>query len=212
LYIAKSGTKHINNIRSAVQEHGSGDEIKKHIERHLKHISVVSTDELPELMLQQPVLADIRYGGDTLIHGFFLPEGVDLFLIPLAYNGGGLAREGFTLFEHYQEGSAASFEAIVVRSAPKLTTAEEAALRMVPATQLINNVAVLQGWCDTTWWVVAKAVIIALAVTVEATCICAAMDAVTLSEERLKELGPAASARELTKLRTEVLVKVARTK
>lgn len=207
VYVGRKGANRIDAVRKAVTEDARAEELKVEINRQLKSTYAVPIEHFPAAMVRQPVLADIRYGGDALLRGFFLPEGVDLFPIPLAYNGGALAREGFTLVEHHKEGTDKAFEAVVVRNPPALTHAEEAALRHVPETQLINNAAVLYDWCDTTWWAVAAAVVAAAEVTVEVTCICAAMAAVSLPEETLKALGPAASARQLTLLRTQALVK-----
>jgi hypothetical protein len=206
VYVGRKGTKGIESIRS-VKERGRVDQLNEDINKQIKQTSAVPIYHLPALMVRQPVLADIRYGGGTLIHGFFLPDGVDLFPIPLAYNGGGLAREGFTMIEYHREGTDTALEAVVVRTPPSLTPAEEAALRKVPETQLRNNVAALAGWCDTTWWAVAAAVVAVAEVTIQVTCVCAAMDTVHLSEDALKTLGPAASARQLTLLRTQALAK-----
>jgi hypothetical protein len=207
VYIGRKGTNSIDLVRTAVADDARAEELRTRIDNQLKQTYSMPVEHMPAAMIRQPVLADIRYGGETLIHGFFLPDGVDLFPVLLAYNGGALARQGFALIEHHREGTDAAFEAVVVRNPPSLNDAEEAALRQVPETQLVNNAAVLADWCDTTWWVVAAALVAAAAVTVEATCICAAMEAVHLPEDTLDSLGPAASARQLTLLRSQALAK-----
>jgi hypothetical protein len=205
VYLAKKRTHAIDEVRAAFKEGGRRlEKLQTDIHKQLKRTKSSSPKAFVELMLRQPVLADIRYGGATLNSGFFLPKGVDLFPIPVAYNGGRLAREGFTLAEYYKEGSDAALEGIVVCSAPSLTDAEKAALRLVPQDQLVRNVAGLADWCDSTWWAIAAAVVAAAEITVQVTCVCAAMEEVHLSENALKRLGPAASARKLIELRRQV--------
>ena len=207
IYLAKKGSGLLDEVREAATDSQRLEKLQTHMQRQLKRTKSSSLKDLPGLMIRQPVLADIRYGGATLNHGVFLPKGCDIFPIPFAYIGGRLAKQGFTLAEYYKDGSDAALEAVAIRSAPTLTAAEKEAIRQVPDSQLDQSVASLTAWCDSTWWLVAAVVVAVAAVTVNYTCICAAMDEVHLSDSELRKLGPAASARKLIALRRQTLEK-----
>ncbi len=206
VYVGKKGTNAVDEVRSAFSK--GPEQIQKlttEIDRQIGSSHLGLETDLVRSMIREPVFADIVYGGAALNRGFFLPKGIDLFPIPLAYNGGQLAADGFTMVEHFKKGAEDSLEALIVRSGPSLTTAEKAALEMVPADQRTGNIATPDGWCDTTWWAVAVTVIGAVKIAVAITVVMAAMEEVHLSESDIEKLGPSASARELMALRQRVL-------
>src|SRR5205085_1798037 len=113
----------------------------------------------------------------------------------------------FSLAEHYQEDSQDALEGVVVSVSPPLTPAEEAALRLVPANQRVQNVGAAIG-CKTTWLAAAIWVVTHI-VTATAAIVCAVRpgEEPHLPDGRLNELSPAASARELLAVRRELLTK-----
>lgn len=207
IYLAQKGSESLDEVRAAATDSSRLEKLQASMQKQFKRTKSSSLDDFAALMIRQPVLADIRYGGATLNHGVFLPKGCDVFPIPFAYIGGRLAKQGFTLSEYYKEGSDAALEAVAIRSAPTLTEVEKEAIRQIPDSQLSQNVTTLARWCDTTWWMVAAAVVAVAAVTVNYTCICVAMNAVHLSDSEVQKLGPAASAQKLIALRRQVLEK-----
>ena len=208
IYIAKKGSGELEKVKMAASQGGERiEELHKHINSQIKKTESSSIPDFVKIMIKEPVLAEIRYGGTTLSNGFFLPKKVDLFPIPYAYIGGAVAEEGLTLTEYFKEGSEVAFEALAVRVEPNLTDAEKEAIRLLPSNELSRNVAALADWCDTTWWAVAAAVVAAAHVTVEVTCKCALMAEVHLSDEAIRKLGPTLSARQLMNLRRQVFQK-----
>jgi hypothetical protein len=205
IYLSKKGSGLLDEVRAAVTDSNRIEKLQTNMQKQLKRTKSSSLEDFAALMIRQPVLADIRYGGATLNRGVFLPKGCDLFPIPFAYIGGRLAKQGFTLAEYYKEGSDAALEAVAIRSTPTLTDAEKEAIRQIPDSQLGQSVTTLARWCDTTWWMVAAAVVAVAAVTVNYTCICARMEEVHLSDNELRKLGPAASAQKLIGLRRQAL-------
>jgi hypothetical protein len=174
------------------------------------------------LMADEPVFADVYYGGAPLNRGLFLPKGVELAVTILPYNGGRLTSDGFSLVEFYKEGSNEGLEGLVVRSDPPLTAAERAALRQVPAGERGRNVGPALPSCRTTWWAVG--VVAATLATAAALQVAAAAGvtwtgaiAITggmlrsgrepehLDPQEIAQLGPAASARRLLALRRDAI-------
>ena len=93
VFVGRKGTGAIEDVRAALTGQGDIDKVLFKLRRFV----LASTDRaLVEMMLQQPVFADIRYGGDVLNKGIFLPNGFDLVLSVFPYNGGRLARDGFS--------------------------------------------------------------------------------------------------------------------
>src|SRR5690348_3299665 len=83
LYIGHKGNKLFGKVRLAAKEGGKHiEEVYEHIDRQLKNTKSVSVSDHVKMMIQEPLIADIRYAGRTLSHGFFLPHQVDLFTIP----------------------------------------------------------------------------------------------------------------------------------
>ena len=112
------------------------------------------------MMAASDAFASVVYGGREIAANLFLPKGVDLAAIVFPYAGGALASGGFTLREHVRDASKGAIEALIVRSDPRLTLAEKAALRAVPRDQLGLNVGVAMA-CETTGYAVAALLVAA---------------------------------------------------
>jgi hypothetical protein len=156
----------------------------------------------------QPIIADLRYGGATLVENIVLPEGAELAVIPLPYNGGRLAEDGFSVAEYYTEDRDAELEMLVVRNEPPLTDAERAALAAVPDDMLAVNVG--QGPGE----VACSVVLFTVTVVAEVAVVAATFTVVKALEDHsmdhinpgvIPELGPVGTARALVNLRREIL-------
>jgi hypothetical protein len=210
--IANKETKILTRLRSLLQggEQGAKD-ANEILSKTTTKKAPATSQEYVEMLIRQPVYADIRYGGETLNKGLFLPPGVDVITSVFPYNGGRLAPEGFSLVERFRDESKAGLEALIMRSAPNLTESEKTALLSVPSDQLVNNVGVA-SWCDTTWW---AAAVVALALAFPAATAAAATTLLmskgesafneNLPDKEIQKLGPAASARSLLALRRKLI-------
>jgi hypothetical protein len=219
LVVGRKGSGALEEFRAALGEGGDRlVQIQKKMAVKYEALAKQSqtADSAVKKLLAEPVIADIRYGGVVLNSGIHLPRGMDLAVGVLPYNGGRLAREGFTLVEHFKEGSDAALEAVVVEAAPDLSAAEKAALKLVPPDQLSRNVGTALS-CRTTWIAVtvvgATLVgIVAIGALNAATVIAiAAITAahlakpVHITDEQIAKLGPAASAREILAMRRKAV-------
>ena len=208
LFIARPGTRAMDELRAALAK--GQDAVAKLLGKYQKAASdrqQVSIDEAQKMMAASDAFASVVYGGREIAANLFLPKGVDLAAIVFPYAGGALASGGFTLREHVRDGSKGAIEALIVRSDPRLTLAEKAALRAVPRDQLGLNVGVAMA-CETTGYAVA-ALLVAAALLVIAlmTAGCVASVDAHLDERRIKEIGDRASVRELLALRRDTILR-----
>ena len=213
VFVARKGSGALDDVRATIAE--GDDRVDRLMERLKKgsdRTRANSDREFVEMMLRAPVFADIRFGGDILNRGLFLPPQTDLIFTTFAYNGGRLPRDGFSLAEHYRDGSKVALEGLVVRVDPALSPAEKAALRLVPQDQLGGNVTVAMR-CRTTWWAVGffTAGLVGIGLLAAAACAVGfpvtAGQGVHLTAQELRRLGPSASARKLLAMRREALLK-----
>jgi len=216
VFVARKGTKGLDQVRAAVEAGEEGVKtLRAAMEKQFNRVTNLTPEEYAAQIPKEPVFAGLRYGGSVLTSGIFLPKGLDLHYIVFPYNGGRLAAGGFSLAEHYKEGSKAELEALVVKTEPPLTPAERAALKLVPSDQLARNVAIFDD-CHTTWWAAAfffGPLVVATAVATGAyvTLTAAAAALVGLAKEqhltdaKIQALGPAATARALLGLRRQAL-------
>jgi hypothetical protein len=219
LILSRAGSGVLEQVQSAVLR--GGQDLVDMAERLVTQYANREPIELgraAKVMIQQPVFAEIRYGGETFAQGLFVPEELLAVVLILPYNGGRLAAEGFTLAERFTEASTERLEGLLLRTLPPLTAAERAVLDQVPDDQLINNVG--RPRCDTTYWAVAATVAVAVTIVLPPVHITAEVLAATLTaaeaggaiavetnipEADLRTLGPAASARRLLELRRQKL-------
>jgi hypothetical protein len=205
---ARQGSRALKTLQQAAKDGGDAvQNVFEQVERQIAGRKQVSIEEAVKAMCREPVFAELRYGGATLVPHLFLTNGLDVGGVVMPYNGGALAREGFQWVEHVKDDLKAGLEAVVIKSNPPLTAAEKAALRLLPPDQRSLNVGTVLG-CDTTGTAVAwVAAVVVLLLVALATSGCAAVTDKHIAEEVLKKLGPLASAREILRVRREMLMK-----
>jgi hypothetical protein len=213
LYLARSGAPILGEIREALKVGGQLEQdLANRLQQQFDSRPVLPIKEAVEVLVREPVFADLCYGKSTIAQHLCVPDGVDVAHLVFPYNGGRLAASGFTLVERFRDGETASLDALLVRNSPALSAAEKAALAQVPADQNELNVGLAYDCEYTTVAVTVVAAAAACAVGVRAalvaTSLCAVLNHQHIPEEAILELGPAASARELLKLRRDVLARI----
>jgi hypothetical protein len=209
VFIAKKGSPVLKEIRAAAKaRNGSDAGVARKVFSPFRERRPMELAQAVQLLQKQPVFASVQYGGLTLATSLFVDAGLHACVVPLPYNGGRLAKEGFTLVEHVKDGSKDALDAVVLVRSPPLTAAERAAVRRVPASQLGLNV----GKASDCWGVtaIAAVAVVVLAAVAVATLGCHSgvqggplARPASISADRIKKLGPAATARELLRLRRE---------
>lgn len=172
---------------------------------------VVSVEEAVEMLRQSAVWFDLRYGGKTLAQNLWLTDtkaGTMMF----PYNGGRLQDNEFHIVEYLEPSryrQVSPYDILLVKSPPKLTELEKAALAAVPADILEMNISNAGTVFATPG---ALATVVAFAAI--NTCICTLivggrtfadrLSQVSLSDSQIRRLGSVASARELLTMRAQI--------
>src|SRR5581483_3890603 len=104
VFIAKKGSPVLKEIRAAAKaRNGSDAGVARKVFSPFRERRPMALADAVELLKRQPVFASIQYGGLTLATSLFVDEGLHACVVPLPYNGGRLAKEGFTLVEHVKD-------------------------------------------------------------------------------------------------------------
>lgn len=134
---------------------------------------------------------------------------MEVAVVPLPYNGGRLAEKGLQLIEHPLSDEVDSLEAIALRHRPDLTAAEAAALEKVPPAESALNIGNSPGNQACSVVLLTVAVVVEVAIVVVTFTITGKVDIEHVehfSDAELRELGPAATARELVQRRRTALM------
>lgn len=135
-------------------------------------------------------------GRFTLASSLFVPEDLDLVIVPMPYNGGSLQDVPFTLVErHAADTNTEHYDAILIRRAPRLTEAETEALRLMPPDSLDLNVG-RAAMC----YAVTAVTVVAVVMFATTACPGTPID-IHLDDDVVKRLGPELTARKLIQVR-----------
>jgi hypothetical protein len=207
-FLARAGSALLTRIREAAQQgRALEQDLSALVYEQYEGRKPVSAAEAVAKISAQPVIAEIRYGGSTLITGAAVADGQELAVTAVPYNGGRFAREGFSLVERYKEGTSHKLEGFILASSPPLTEAEKAALQQVPEDQLELNVGQVHAEAlpfIATMMVVAETAVFAVAYTKTAWGRFSQSEE-HISDAELQNLGPGASARKLLAIRRKIL-------
>jgi hypothetical protein len=107
-------------------------ELLARISAQMDRLPIGNVEEVVRAAVREPVLAALSYGGVPILDPIWLPHGLDLTVVAIPYSGGRLIREGFQFVEYIKSEDAAAYSAFVLKSAPKLTRAEQVAMARVP--------------------------------------------------------------------------------
>ncbi|MEA5259372.1 hypothetical protein VB264_16355 [Arcicella aquatica] len=215
LFMAKKGEPLLDEIYKYLKS-GVGAE-QTIVEKFIKQFSDIKEIALEEAVLlqkKQNLLASVRYGGKTLLEGFFIPEKIKVVGASFPYNGGGILEEGFKLIQHYsKENLKEELQCFIVLHEPNLTKAEADILKQLPENQFELNIGTNPKGFATALIAIAAAVSLA-------TGICCphrnedfvipnyAFDPyeVHLPDAVLKQISVSAAASEILKIRRNFLV------
>jgi hypothetical protein len=200
LILARSGSNMFQQLYDNLKEKGIIDrDLINTIRDTYARRQVVPLADAVSLMKKQDTIADLLGGRFTLAANLFVPDDMDVVLVPMPYNGGPIEGIQFTIVERFKYDGAASLKAFIVRRRPHLSAAEEAALRLVPQDALDLPV----GRAAKCYAITAVTIVGAV---IAATYACPGLASEPhLSEEEIAQLGPELSARRLLQLRRKAL-------
>ncbi|MFE3077580.1 hypothetical protein [Nocardia tengchongensis] len=207
VFVAAQGDPLLQRVRDAASRRNGEDVdlIEQVIRPRFEGRTRLSPYQAWRLLERAPVFASIRYGGRTLATNVFPPDDLGMVILDNPYNGGELNPTSLTLVEHRRDGTDAGLEAVALKFAPPLSPAERAALAQVPEDQLEGNMTVNGSCCHNGTFIMWAA----MAATVAVICALAVRadeeEQQHLTDEQIRRLGPAATARELLDIRREAL-------
>jgi hypothetical protein len=205
LYVCRKGSPFLNLLRGAKTKEGA-EKFLAAVKQQLDKLKPTTVEQNVSAMVSSDVFAELRHGGETMVETLFVPPETEFIFHFFAYNGGHLAKEGFTLVERLKDNTSAALEAVIVKITPQLTDAEKAALDLVPPSQWSRSTAD-PGCGDSGTAVTVALAAVALSITISITCLCAVPDVHSIPREELDRLGPTASARKLLELRRAAITK-----
>jgi hypothetical protein len=201
LFLAKRNAEVLSEIRRVVTTSSDMDRLlTARLMSQFERRTFLTLEKAAATLTGESVFASVRYDGRTLAQSLFVPDDLDVCVVPMPYNGGRLAPDKFTLVEHYVPGTADRFEAIAIRHAPPLTRAEQAALDAVPADQDEWNVS-----SPMMCYALTGVTIVATVIAATSFCYHIEAPAETIPEEEIRAIGPAATARKLLAARRRIL-------
>jgi hypothetical protein len=205
LYLAKRGAPVLSEVRRLAAAGGNDRLLSARLMSQFEKRAVVSMERAAALLVEQPVFASVRYEGRTLAQSLYVPNDLDVCVVPMAYNGGDLSLDGFSLVEHFLPSADTQLEAVALRHAPPLSAAERAALAAVPDDQVEWNVT-----SPMMCYAITGVTIVATVIAVTSFCYQIQKqdeDEPSISDEEIAEIGPAATARKLLAIRRRILEK-----
>src|SRR5262249_9230098 len=165
LFLAPRGAEILNIIRQVSQADATRDAmLTAYLQRQAAARPKLALADVAALLRAQPVVGELRYGGQTMVPYLPVPEYLDVAMLLLPYNRGPLAKGGLTLVEHYDPSSSEQLDAVVVSASPARTKAEEAAAKQSQADssmQLGDVVMVPSQW---PWVAVAVTLVVGIGV------------------------------------------------
>jgi hypothetical protein len=160
--------------------------------------------ETADLLLKEPVYAELRYESKVIIPIMAAPERKPLGGMLIPYTGGPLHLDGFMYEEYRSNPEVHGLEVIVVAKEPNLSSLERAMLNKVAASEL----GLVLGTGH--YGAFPAALIAVLLMTLTGTaCLVGkdAMGAVRLNEDEFLKVDPFANASKLLGLREQIILR-----
>ena len=209
IYVARKGSGVLNEIRAALGTGAGATNLMKRLHKPAENRAPMTLSDAADFIAKLPTYGEVRYGGRVLMQNLCVPDGFEAVMTALPYNGGELERDGFAFAQYRRTDAPYDLEAIALVHAPPLSDVQKAALRAVPKDQASMNV----GTASRCYALCATAV--AVVVTVAATLCCGtgksaaawemAEKSAALSDDDVKKMGPAATAKQLLAARRRIL-------
>ena len=206
VYVAKRGNALMAEVKEATKNTKDGRD-RRVMRKVLKQFGKRKPTDLEDVArraVSAPVLAELGYGGSTMVKNMFVED--ELVLVKmLPYIGGPVRAEDFKFIEYYNADDDEYLECVLVRHPPVLSAAEAEAIKgNIPE---LENAYVGPGDIVANTLLIATGLYALEAVIVVATFIISSHDENMqhLSPEAVKSLGPVGTARAMLNMRRNQL-------
>lgn len=209
VYVSRKGSPLLKEIREAARNPRGGRD-RKVVRRLLRTIRAkqpMDLDAAARLMLSQPVLANLNYGGSTMAQHLFADSADDVYITLLPYAGGPLIDDGFRFDEYLYDDDDEPLDCVLVKNGPVLNPAELAAIRKVPREMSHAFVSPLDPRAATPAAAAALYVVVWGFVAATYTLVKAHWNdsADHINPQAIDSLGPTATVRAMLRMRIDLL-------
>ncbi len=200
LFLARPGSRLLDDVRGVARaDRDSTRRLSDKLRRQFAGRKQVSLPEAVQQLLSQRVFAELRFGDRTVARNLFVPDDESVCVVTLPYTGAELARDAFRLIEYSVKGADQTLDAVILKHDPPISSAERAALAAAAAS--LPNGGPVSGPCDADL-VEAAFMVLLFAILAKPGDFTADQH---VAEERIREIGPNATARELMQIRREAV-------
>lgn len=202
LFLARAKSPMLRRVRQVLTKGAAAEAgLVRELRETYRRRPMVPLEKAVEILKRQSVVASLHYGHGAVAKNLFVPEDLELCIVPLPYNGGRISRAGFRLVQGLKPGAKTELDGFLVRHSPKLTAAEREAIRRLPVESAPFNV----GDAANCYAITGVAIVM---VVMFATYGCPGRYGdLHLDDQVIKQIGPEATARELLGLRRKILEK-----
>lgn len=216
LFMAPSGSPFLEEVAAAFSkgDGGSITALQKKISDDGVGRKTVSFARSVRELTDARTYADLRYGSKTLAENLGLPNRIGFGIMSFPYNGGELDPREFELVEYVKNGIEEKLDAILVRRPPRLSRIEHEAIKAVPRDLLEVNIGNGGEAAVTVTTITIVAFVVAMHTPTLTGGGRLAIERVRdrfdldLAEDRIRQLGPVAGARELLAARHKIFSQV----
>lgn len=209
VYLSLKGAPLLKEVREAARTPKGGRDRKliRRIMRAKRLKPPMAAAEAARRIRARPVLANLNYGGSTMVRHLFAETEDDLYITVLPYAGGPLIDNGFRLDEFMYEDDDEPLECVLIKNDPALSPAEKAALKKLPPELQHAYVSPLDTRAATPLAAAALYVVVWGFVAATYTLVKARWDESLehINPQALESLGPTAAVRALLQMRIDIL-------
>ena len=209
VYVAKKGNLLLNEVREAARDSKGGRDRKlaRRVQRQIGQRQQVSVAEAARRAIAQPVLADLSFAGQITCKHLFIEDDEQVGATMLPYAGGDLPADAFQFTEYYYADEDESLECVLIKNPPYLSSAEKAAIKLVPPDLVRVFVASGDIVANTVLWLTAAVALEVVFVWATFTMVKALDDKSMehINPAAIDSLGPVGTARALVRMRRDLL-------
>lgn len=216
ILMAKKGNSDLMSLQKAVDlgDSKSINQFSKKLAEGFKDRKEMNLDDAAKLIKSIPSYTQFKYAGNVVIDYMNLSGNLPYAIAIFPYAGGNIDINLFEQIDYAKTAGDSIYESLIVIHEPNLTVDEKALMEKVPNYARETTVGFCPAACGVAAAVVVSWVVVAVVVTSVVAAATAkdittnfdALNNVHLSADKMRTLGPVNSARELVRLRKEILM------
>lgn len=127
LFLTRRGTDDMDRVREALADPQKADALRQSMTDQIDAHPGTAFDQIPQVLGDQPVFAEIRYGDEVIVQYLWVDEGLGLCGLTFPYTGSRLRHDAFSMVEFVKDGAEERLEGLIVHRPLPQSEAERAA-------------------------------------------------------------------------------------